>query len=505
MHKKAIKLLSLLLTVLLISGCAGAGKDEYSSVDYTSDCMQSEEISEYDEQTGANENKTSAKKTANSGKKNNATNKKSSTKTTKSKTSAKSVSTTKNTTVKSSAQTTSKSTASNSSKGKTTASSSVVKYKQASVYVNKKNISQIKMVGCSTTSSAVNLQCTNSSLEFNVNCKDTFSVKLGGNASYTLKLKCFVDGKPYNGKDGVYSYKASTITFRVADNLDEGVHNFKFVRLQCIETAKISFQSFTTNLANGKWQDEAPENKKYYIEALGDSALTGWGVTLSDDFYKDWDKKSAGLSGNALSKVYNEYQSNARDHETKDGTLTYPWLVAEKLGADCFTMARQGAGIATTYHQNSAKTQINASAGLIESYHKTYCDGSRQPDVIIVDAGGTDIRPELLKLVTDDEHKNGITYSESVMRVAEFFNNLKKAHPSSKILWCYGLVSNPDAKGIDGVTFSQHTENVMKVLGGEKSGVYTLKLETTKRKGYPSKEEYEAAADKVYEFIKKIL
>ena len=79
----------------------------------------------------------------------------------------------------------------------------------------------------------------------------------------------------------------------------------------------------------------------------------------------------------------------------------------------------------------------------------------------------------------------------------EFLKTLKKNNPKAKIIWCYGLTSGS-------TELEKYVLEGAQKAGGAASGIYTLKLNTSTRCGYPSAKEYAAAADLLVNKIKQI-
>lgn len=363
--------------------------------------------------------------------------------------------------------------------------------KQKTIQIRKVNQAYFKKVGrCETalgTGIPLNWSCA--SVEFDVDCIDDLAVDfLKNSGNNPVYVEIYVDGKLIEERTKIVT--GGTIT--IAEDLEPGVHRVKIVRQSDCECPGITL---TKIMAYGALVQKAPENKPLYIEAIGDSSLIGWGVRLEDDFYADFNKNSA------------EKQPIARKKDNQDGTLSYAYVAAERLNADAYVLARQGVGIAATYHKktekiNGVSTNVASEAGLLPSlYQLSALNGgtkyypTRLPDVIVLDAGAADLSKSCLDSVLDDG-KVGITTARAAEIAEDFLKSLRLQNPNAKIIWCYGLTNN-------NTNFEKHVLEIVKNVGGESNGFYTLKLTTSIRSGYPSAKEYAAAAELLVKKIKQ--
>lgn len=459
------KLLSILLCFLMIMGVTACGVDETagnSSLDVTS-----EESSSDESEISSNED-TSSYETS-SDKKNTTSNKNSSGK--------------------------NKGSSSQKQSEDFKETSSVKRYptKQKAIQVRRANQTWFKKVGrCDVSGySGIGLNWSCASVEFDVDCTDDLAlefVKGGGNNPVYVEI--YVDGKIIADRTKI----EASGTIDIAEDLKPGVHRVKIVRQSDAECPSITL---TKVYAYGQLISKAPENKPLYIEAIGDASLIGWGVRLEDSFYTDF-------SANSGTK-----QPIARNRENEDGTLAYTYVAAEKLNADTYTLAKQGAGVAATYHKTKAKVNGtdtvvgNARGGLLPTmYDYSLPSGSnkyeptRLPDVIVIDAGSADLSKSCQDTVLDGD-KLGIDTARAVGIAVSFLEKLRDLNPNAKIIWCYGLTN--------GESVAKYVNEVVTAAGGAKKGFYTLKLPTSERSGYPSAKEYAAAADLLVNKIKQLI
>lgn len=366
--------------------------------------------------------------------------------------------------------------------------SSGVRYpkEQKIITIRKANQDSFKKIGRWDTEGyklGISLNWSCSSVEFNVDCKDDLAIQFqkGGGTS-PLFMKIYVDGKAIEERTKIE--KSGELT--IATGLQPGVHNVKIVRQSDVECPTFTLLKI---LAKGKLADPPKENP-IYIEAIGDASLIGWGVKLEDSFFDDFYANTK------------EKQSIARNKENQDGTLAYPYVAAEKLGADLYVLARQGAGIAATYHKNS-EGYCNPRAGLLPTMHqymhtsgnKLY-EAERTPDVFVIDAGAADLNSSLQKIVKDGDNIGINTVRATEISVG-FLKQLKSINPNAKIIWCYGLTKD--------ITKNKSLEDYILKIVAQVKGVYALKLPLSKRGEYPSVSEHAAAATLLANKIKQVI
>lgn len=450
--KKAISILLCLLTVLGLTAC---GADESASPSSSINTMEtSSDISSENssvEET-SKENKSSSKKATTSVNKGNSTN--------------------------------------NGSLLANTSSGKKYPIKEKIINIRKSYKKYFKCLGRGNTDSismGIDLNWSCASVEFDVDCTGELKVNLQKSAGESpIFIEIYVDGKLLESRTKI----VDSCDITIAKNLTPGVHRVKIVRQTDCESPNLKLSKI---YLYGTLVPKAPENSPLYIEAIGDSSLIGWGVRLPDKLFENFytgtdEEKKAKLKA-------------ARDDENQDGTLAYPYVAAEKLNADSYIFAKQGVGIAATYHRSGGKAIPRA--GLLPTmYDFCFASGDleytpdRQPDVIVLDAGSTDLSNDLLKSAIDGD-KVGIDVTRANEIATEFLKNLKSKNPKAKIIWRYGLTSN-NAK------LKDHVLNAVKKAGGNAKGIYSLELPFSARSGYPSEKEYAAAADILVNKIKQI-
>lgn len=451
------KIVSLLVCILLIFGLTACGADEYpqssssEAITETSSEEVSSEESDVSEQEGSKENKnSSSSKNNTSDGKVTSVNKKP------------------------------------SSSNVTTSKPKRYPTRQRNIFIRKSNKMYFKCIGRgdfeqNTMGISLNWSC--SSVEFDIDCTGELAISFTkGSPSATLYVEIYLDGKQLEERTKIEASGELTI----ATDLEPGVHRVKIVRQTDCGSSTLTISKI---LACGTLVQKAPENKPLYIEAVGDASLIAWGVRLADDFFTDFYANSQ------------EKQPIARNKENQDGTLSYAYVAAEKLNADSYILANQGAGIAATYHK-SGGVALPRNGLLPTMYEYTYTSGgskysaTRLPDIIVLDAGSADLSKDCLAAVQDGG-KIGIDKARANEIAVEFLKTLKKNNPKAKIIWCYGLTSGS-------TELEKYVLEGAQKAGGAASGIYTLKLNTSTRCGYPSAKEYAAAADLLVNKIKQI-
>lgn len=328
-----------------------------------------------------------------------------------------------------------------------------------------------------TSGAGITLDWNGASVEFHVNCEKDLTISLNS-TSATVKayVTILVDDKPI---DGGRTEILGSSTKTIAKSLNRGLHKVKIVRQSDCEGPMITLSSITMN---GQLADPPPK-KSLYIEFIGDSNLIGWGNLLDDNFYKTTDVKvSAG-------------QKIARADENQDGTKVYPVMASTALNSDFSIIAKQGAGVAVTYHSSPksgcANLFYNYSSFRYRAPEYTF---SRKADFIVLDIGSADLSTSLLT-------KAGFTAAEVKQKNVDFLINVVRANnPTAKIIWTYGFINNTPQ-------YETHIKGIVEEAGGQSAGFYTLKLSpnTAIRAGYPSVSDHQKAATELTNFIRTLM
>jgi len=140
---------------------------------------------------------------------------------------------------------------------------------------------------------------------------------------------------------------------------------------------------------------------------LGDSITCGWG------------SKTASVSDNFTTP-------------TEDGSLTYPWLLADRFDAQKHILAVSGNGIATSNSGSTTSCLLPQQMPFVH-YEADYSGpqwnaDSYQPDLILIGLGTNDT----LAGSPADRLANGIK---------NFSATLRQNYPNATVVWVYGLMT----------------------------------------------------------------
>ena len=275
-----------------------------------------------------------------------------------------------------------------------------------------------------------------SGVEFSANCEGTVALNLTVNsisntdATYGgIYFTVIVDGVQ---KDRAECRVTSTgnVELVLAENLPAGNHTFEVYRQTEHRGAEVGISSI---VMNGSF-NEKPEDNRLYIEFIGDSISTGYGVlgTSSD--------------------------SEGKSPLWQDATAAYPYLTAKALGADFSDVCYSGIGAKYGWQDPN---MLNFYPYQRWEYDRnTQYSFSRQPDVVVIALGTNDIAME---------GERGITVEQRLAGYQELLDMVREKNPNSKIVWIYGMMKDDDNARIPAII----EEN-----GGAAEGLYSLELTT---------------------------
>jgi lysophospholipase L1-like esterase len=201
---------------------------------------------------------------------------------------------------------------------------------------------------------------------------------------------------------------------------------------------------------------EAPEDRDFYVEFIGDSITGGYG-NLGDNASEN--------PGTAL---------------WEDGTKTYAFLTAESLGADANIIGCSG--ITISWDKFSEKDFYFAN-----SYYRDptapLTNNSRIPNLIVINLGTNDASSNFLE---EDVRKDT---RDLVIRIREFYGK------DVPIIWVYGMM---------GSALSEWILPTLEEMGGEAVGLYSVRLPANFDGAlcHPTVAAHEKAAALLAEFIK---
>ena len=224
------------------------------------------------------------------------------------------------------------------------------------------------------------------------------------------------------GLPGVTSKQRMT----VATGLKKGEHSFKIYRQSELLHGIENIVSITMHGV----PTARPADSELYIEFLGDSITAGYGDLTNTSDNDD-------PSGPAKS----------------DGTQTYAFLAAQKLGADLSVVARSG---------------LSFSYDDIEKYWKYISYARKQ-----LGKYGFERKPHavVISLGTNDHgnyEKKGLTLDDVEAKAEELLKIVRVNRPDSKIVWMYGMM---------GSDISAQIKTAIANMGGADSGIYYLQGE----------------------------
>ena len=173
---------------------------------------------------------------------------------------------------------------------------------------------------------------------------------------------------------------------------------------------------------------EAPENKEYYIEFIGDSITTGFG------------------------NLGNNSSESPAAAIWEDGTGAYAFLAAEALGADANIIGCSGISIGWEkfneqdfYHANSYYRDPQTAPA----------NNSRVPNVIVINLGTNDASSDFPEEVI----RTGVR--ELILSIRAFYGT------DVPIVWVYGMM---------GSARSEWILPALEEMGGEAAGLYSVQL-----------------------------
>ena len=303
-----------------------------------------------------------------------------------------------------------------------------------------------------------------SSFEFDANCMGDVYVTFNPTyiSSYDTNEKgCYftveVDGVK-KSRDFLRLTKTEETKVKIAENLLAGKHSFKIYRQTEMERATVGIKSVTLkgSLLN------APENKKYYIEFVGDSITTAYG--------------NLGYSG----------CTNPALPFWQDATQGYAFLTAEALNVDYSLVAQQGIGAYVGWQPHNMYEYYTR-----QRYSKdttTLYNFERKADVVVIALGANDMSRYADSGKTLADVKNGFS---------DMFDLVKSKNPDAKIVWIYGMMPSSANAG-------ETIKQVIAEKGGEAGGYYTLQMQpnTSGGNGHPSAAAHKTFAETLTNFLK---
>lgn len=240
---------------------------------------------------------------------------------------------------------------------------------------------------------------------------------------------------------------ASTTELTLASFDEGGEHTIRFLKQT---EARHSLSVLKSLEMTGYWLD-APKKNDYYIEFIGDSISCGFGNV-------------------ATGKVPDEA-------EYADGTQSFAYLTAEKLGTDFSIIGCGGIGLVTTGYVDVVESDFYTKQSYFRSATEPYSP-ERTPDLVVVNLGTND----------QNQTSNAKQFKE---KVTELINLIRETYGSTvTIVWCYGMMN----EGM--IMYAQQAINEMR-------NVYVCQLTKNQKGGssHPDLEGHVTAAEELTAFI----
>lgn len=182
-----------------------------------------------------------------------------------------------------------------------------------------------------------------------------------------------------------------------------------------------------------------------------------------------------------------EKDTNAASNVYQDGTKTYAYLTAAKLGADYSIVAQQGIGAVCGYYPHTMLETYEDTC--YQCGHKQKWDFERKADVVVINLGTNDRTMVAAGKTTLAEIQNGFT---------SFCLLVREKYPAAKIIWAYGMMDQSAEPQI---------KAALTAAGGEAAGFYYVSLisDGSGGNGHPSANAHEANAEILTDAIKKVI
>lgn len=316
---------------------------------------------------------------------------------------------------------------------------------------------QVHLLGVRSLTSDEQINCdwSCSGIELKIDNKGGdigFAVSTQNNKPAYFRI--WLDGKEWKQSNGDPYYRISgaggSIIMRA---VPAGAHNLRVMKVTGYTLAQAQIFSVSLNGSLLPWEGETAE---YYIEFVGDSITCGWGTI--------------GQHGGA--------------YTDQDGTLAYPYLLVQALGADYSMTALSGQGLC--YGTPGVANGYLYDSPLRDDRNQS--DFARKADLVVINVG-----------TNDYAHREEIGQAaESYRQVyLEFLQIVREKNgPDCKILCLYNTMND---------TFAVSIIAACRDMGGEAAGVFTYEMARTENNGHPTIAEHAAYAEVLEPLVKQIL
>ncbi len=263
----------------------------------------------------------------------------------------------------------------------------------------------------------------------------------------------------------------TTALLEVANFQSEGKHTIKIVKQSeathdIAELIDIRFTGYLT---------ERPANREYYIEVIGDSLTCGLG----------------NLADNSVTSATTEHS---------DGTQSYGYLLAEKLGADCNIISESGLALSvgTNGYNGHQASDLYEKASVFRDANKAQVQSERIPDLIVINLGVNDY-------YFNGTYPTWCTIPEVKSETAAFINQVRQSYGEAgediPIVWVSEFL--PMSYNERGKSYKDAIRGIIDDMGGEAAGLYYMDVTPNTKGGqaHPDLAGHKLACNEIYDYV----
>lgn len=327
---------------------------------------------------------------------------------------------------------------------------------EPTTYPLNSNTEGVRILGVRNLASGTQINCdwSCSGIELTVDCKGgdiRFQVSTRENKPAYFRV--WLDGEVWEQSSGEVYYRVGGSSEIIMREVPAGTHTVRLLKVTGYTLAQAQILSVQLN---GSILPEAPAEKELYIEFVGDSITCGWGT----------------IGGHAGA------------YTDQDGTLAYPYLLAEALEADYSMTALSGQGL------------CYGNPGLTDGYlydspyrnSQTESEFGRKADLVVINIGTNDYSHRSELDLTGEEYRQ--VYLEFLQTVRE------KNGDDCKILCLYNAMND---------TFASSIVEACSDMGGAAAGVFSQSLPRAQNNAHPNIDEHAAYAELLLPLVEQIL
>ncbi len=312
----------------------------------------------------------------------------------------------------------------------------------------------VKVLGVRTLASQTSLHMdwSCSGAEFTVDLKGT-NILFSFTVSHDCYFKVWVDGELYTQNGSEYHTVSPSTGMLLVKELTAGKHTIRIMKVTGYTLARAELTGVT--FAGSILTDTDTSDKELYIEFIGDSITCGWGTI--------------GEHGGA--------------YTDQDGTLAYPYLLAEALNADYSMVGISGHKLVEHLIKKDANGNIGESMYLKTSHLKspdTSYDFARKADIVVINIGTNDVS----KSVGSETFEEYYTILLQTVR--------EKNGEDCKILCLYNAMNH---------TYESAILSACERMGGVDNGITVIKLDRADGNQHPNIAEHAAYAEVLKDVI----